>query len=197
MTDEEVRSVSGIVRGYFLNRGVPVEYVDDAVQDVLLALLNAAGTIRCLSAYAIAVARNTRSAAIRSIIRERGTRCDVEAAGKVASGDDLPGIFEHSERRRLADALLLALPRLHRELLWRFYFAEQPVEGICAELGITRKKFELEKSRAKQRLTDRVSARCQASPRKASGPQSLREGAGLMSCQSSSACSPKKLTQAA
>jgi hypothetical protein len=87
MTDADLAAVSRIVRGYFQRR-LPVDFVDDAVQDVLVLLLahqlGHPGEIRCLNAYAIGVARHHRAGVMRRLCRERKD-CDIREARHIAT----------------------------------------------------------------------------------------------------------------
>ncbi len=59
-----------------------------------------------------------------------------------------------TERRQLALRLLRTLPELDRQILWRFYFAEQSPRQICEALEINFTQFRLRKNRAKQRMEE-------------------------------------------
>jgi RNA polymerase sigma factor (sigma-70 family) len=160
LTDEEARTTSKMLRGYFRNRSLPVDCVDDAVQDVLTSILAGPGGIRCLSAYAIAAARNHNAAVWRQVVQQRERHCDLTGADSVAAADNPLRDLEAAERRQTAESFLAArLPARHRELLSRCYLAGESVKEICGAMGITPVQLKNEKHRAKARLAARMGAR--------------------------------------
>jgi RNA polymerase sigma-70 factor, ECF subfamily len=112
-----------------------------------------------LNAFLRQVARNLAIAEHR-----RGSRRE----GPALAADELPAAPEESPLRRLLQNEAAGLVRRtldgmrsprDREVLYRFYIAEEDKERICADLGLSSAHFNLVLHRARERFRQLVSER--------------------------------------
>ncbi len=146
-----------------LRRSVAPEAIEDAVQEVLVVVLEAVrnGDLRDparLMGFVKCVAHRQAVAQIRSaIFRRRRFASTLEEPR--ASQDHSPEmLLTQSERLVRAKKILRVLNGRDREILERFYLHEQPREQICGEMNLTDTQFRLFKSRAIARCTTLASA---------------------------------------
>lgn len=101
--------------------------------------------------------RGTARNLVLAELRRRGRRTRRELGGvEVEAADPSPGALDRLERdedRRRVRRLLaeLSQPR-DRDILFRFYLAEESKPSICAALGIEERQFNLVLFRARQRF---------------------------------------------
>jgi len=154
--DELVRryapGVSVIVRQSIGNRPA----VEDVSQDALALVIAKirGGEVRepeRLSGFIAALARNLAIAYRRKSARG-------ETAGEIEASDAHGGPLAEFLRQERAEAVRQVLremnPARDRQLLHRFYIAEEPKESICAELGLSSLHFNRVLHRARQRFRE-------------------------------------------
>jgi RNA polymerase sigma factor (sigma-70 family) len=130
---------------------------EDIAQDCLLIVLEAArsGGLRHpekLTAFARSVVRHKCAQRVAQLGRER-MRAPEMILNSLHSLDKSPeeGLQLH-ERVCQAKHAIAGLNTREREILGRFYFAEQGPEEICHAMGLTDTQYRLLKSRAKAKV---------------------------------------------
>lgn len=106
-----------------------------------------------LAGFLRATARNLRIADYRKAAR-RQTEGDPEAIAAVADpgGGPLQGVLRDEEVGHVRRLLGEMRNERDRELLYRFYLAEEEKERICADLGLSSLHFNRVLHRARQRF---------------------------------------------
>ena len=139
-----------------LRRRVGDQDFEDTVQDVLFDVLKAikAGQLRqaeAVLAFARSVAVRKSAAFIAAAVAERSRRVEVTDHTTISvRGDDQPeNRYLEDERCQLAKRALMRLKPREREILERFYVAEESEPYICNQMGLTATQFRLLKNRAK------------------------------------------------
>lgn len=89
--------------------------------------------------------------------RKRGRRPTEEAVESVLEpADPSPGVLSRAvqteDRARVRDLLEELNSRRDREILFRFYIAEEPKESLCSALGLSSGQFNVVLFRARQRF---------------------------------------------
>lgn len=109
-----------------------------------------------LSGFVAGLARNLAIGYFRRLRRREGPRA-VSAQERPAAAER-PVALDRllaQERADLARRVLADLPaRRDREILWRFYVAEDEKEAICADLGLTALHFNRVLYRARERYRE-------------------------------------------
>jgi RNA polymerase sigma factor (sigma-70 family) len=139
-----------------LRRRVGDQDFADAVQEVLLDVLKAikAGHLRqaeAVLAFARSVALRKSAAFIAAAVADRSHRVEVTdyTTMSVRVDDQPENKYFEDERRQLATRALMRLKPREREILERFYVAEESEPYICNQMGLTATQFRLLKNRAK------------------------------------------------
>jgi RNA polymerase sigma-70 factor (ECF subfamily) len=146
----------------FLQRRLGTQDVDDRVHDVFLIVT---GTIRRgelqhperLMAFVRTVLYRQLNLAIGDVIRGRDRSGGVEETAHLTAVEPTPEqLAIASQKVTLMTDLLREMGDRDFEVLSRFYLREQRPEKICADMELTQVQFQLLKSRAKARLTNRM-----------------------------------------
>jgi RNA polymerase sigma-70 factor (ECF subfamily) len=148
------RGVSVILMRATGQRWMMEDLVQDTFQLVLEKLRR--GELRCperLSAFICNIARNLAIDCFRRTARhERAER--EQPLHSPASPDPLQEVLA-AEKASIVRRMLNELnPARDREVLYRFYIADQDKEQICAELGLTSLHFNRVLFRARQRYKE-------------------------------------------
>jgi RNA polymerase sigma-70 factor (ECF subfamily) len=109
-----------------------------------------------LSGFVAGLARNLAIDHFRRLRRREGSRPVSEHDGPAAAEPPaaLEGLLAR-ERADLARRVLADLPaRRDREILWRFYVAEDDKQAICADLGLSALHFNRVLYRARERYRE-------------------------------------------
>ena len=143
------------VRFYLLRRGA-ADRVDDLVHEVFVRALTAIRTSRPqrLVPYVLGIAKRVASESLADVMNSRLNR---PLLSQDAVADRTPELLRREQERR--DLLLAALRELSardQELLMRFYVRDQAPAEICGAMNLTLDQFRIIKSRAKQRLTNKL-----------------------------------------
>jgi RNA polymerase sigma-70 factor, ECF subfamily len=143
---------------------VAAQDVDDVLHGAFMAIVAAvqSGAVRepeALIGFARTITARRISERIRSYVRDRNHRSsDGKEVERAIGSTDLQSEYINNERREQMRKCLQQLSPRDREVLHRFYLLEQPKEQICAEMNMTETSFRLAKSRAKAKLTQKVTA---------------------------------------
>lgn len=132
-----------------------------------------------LAAFLIRTADNLFIGHARKVAR-RKTEADSEAASVVQVPAGQHDDLARRERAQFVRRLLSELePERDRELLFRFYLAEQLKEQVCAELGLSPDHFKRALYRARQRFKDLLERSSKRGRLRAAGrpwrPRDLRQ----------------------
>jgi RNA polymerase sigma factor (sigma-70 family) len=104
-------------------------------------------------AFSQTVARRLVAAWIIAAIRSRKRLVSIDLAGHMQVYEDSPEtMLLDQERSELLEEGLRMLGTRDSELLTRFYVLGQPIQQVCADMGLTENQFRLFKSRAKAKL---------------------------------------------
>jgi RNA polymerase sigma-70 factor (ECF subfamily) len=142
---------------FFLARHVPPCEIDDQVQEVFLIVVRAIrrGVLRDperLMGFVRTVATRQAAECINRVSRLRTREipvADYDAAFEVKDQGKNPEEYAlERDRMREAAGVIAALPARTREILERFYIAEETMPDICRTMSLTRTQFRLLKSRA-------------------------------------------------
>jgi RNA polymerase sigma-70 factor, ECF subfamily len=148
------------VYGYVRHRLVPrVHLVDDVVQEVFLAALNALSTFQgtsSLRTWLIGIARHKVDDVYRRLLRAPETLADFEADNEGPPADE-PAMEEivDTARARLKTRTVLALmpERYGMVLAWR-YWEQRSTREIAEAIGTTEKSVERMLARARARFKE-------------------------------------------
>jgi RNA polymerase sigma factor, sigma-70 family len=142
---------------FLLARNIPAEDVDDQVQEVFMALIQAVrrGSPRdaaALPAFAQTILRRS----IANIYRGRAMRIRVEVdspAFEIADGtlNSLELILRQEQIQELERALAGLSPE-ERDVITRFYMREEPPKEIRGSMGLTDTQFYVLKTRGRKKL---------------------------------------------
>jgi RNA polymerase sigma-70 factor (ECF subfamily) len=133
--------------------------VEDLCQDVLTMALQKvrAGAVRDPDRLSGFVAGLARMLVIEHF-RKQSSRAAIEAKGPRPSGEVAPTVVDHllqQERATMVRAVLAELESdRDREILFRFYIAEEDKETICRDLSLTPLHFNRVLFRARKRYRD-------------------------------------------
>jgi DNA-directed RNA polymerase specialized sigma24 family protein len=136
---------------FLLKRALNPDDIDDQVRDVLMIVLRAirVGDI-CepaqLTHYVYATVKQ-QIAKFDCDARSHLHRTEIDVVGP-------SNAFLGAQGQAIAMQVLESLPKLHREVLSRFYLHEESPEDICRSLKLTETAFSLIMSRARARLTE-------------------------------------------
>lgn len=156
---EELYRAFGWLRTTIAKR-IGAQDAEDLYHDVIVAVVKAIrkGGIRDaerLPAYVKGVVRHLLSARLRRVIEFPSVPLPSWHPALTVRSTQREEMIKR-EYRDVARSVLDALKDRDREVLMRFYIDEQDPGVICADLGLTENQFRLIKSRAKERLTERV-----------------------------------------
>lgn len=144
---------------FYLCRQLGHEDLDDRVHDIFLIVVDAIlrGELRepeRLMGYIRTVVRRQTAVIIGSTMQIRKEEVELEHEEGVPDERCNP---EESIMREqqvlLLKEMLEGISDRDREILTRFYLDEEPVEEICARMGLSNTQFRLLKSRAKARFS--------------------------------------------
>jgi RNA polymerase sigma-70 factor, ECF subfamily len=93
---------------------------------------------------------------VKNRVKARMLVSDDYVGANITAEDNLDNNLLRSEQRAVMVRALETLKPLDREILERFYVREQDAETIQRELTLTDTQFRLRKTRAKQKLTEKV-----------------------------------------
>jgi RNA polymerase sigma-70 factor (ECF subfamily) len=158
-----------------LVRGIEPQSVEDRLHEILMIVLEAIrrGELRepgRLMGFVKTVTRRRVVAHIRIAAFQRRRFVTVDHVEPAAPAEQNPeGCAARQEQLDRARGVLRRLSARDREIIERFYFAEQAPEQICREMKLTETQFRLCKSRA--------IARCFHLVRNGAAPASLADRA--------------------
>lgn len=174
-TEQWERIVHGILRGdraaqdelyqvferpvrFHMSRYLPGQEVTDKIHDTFVTIVSAivSGQVRDarrLPGFVWTIVHRQVAGYMEDARRSES----LDAQTQVAHGQNglaaERGLLR-AEQRQLALRLLRRLPEVDRQILQRFYFAEESPRQICEALGINHTQFRLRKNRAKQRMEE-------------------------------------------
>jgi RNA polymerase sigma factor (sigma-70 family) len=154
----------------FLRRRLGTQDVDDRVHDVFLIVTGAIrrGDVRhpeSLMAFVRTVLYRQLNLEIGEVIRRRTRSGMIEETAHLTAADPTPEELSIADQKAtLMKQILREMSERDFEILSRFYLREQPAEQICAETGLTQVQFQLLKSRAKARLSERIHKKLKLNP---------------------------------
>jgi len=156
---EELYAVFSRGIRYFLLRSLGPEDLDDKVHDCFVVVVQAiqSGHLRepeRLMGFVRTVVKRQIAGCIDVAVNQRRNRADFDdIIDSVAErGRDPERAAIAHQRAETARKVLDGVSRRDRDILQRFYVAEQSQEQICAEMGLTYNQFRLLKCRAKARF---------------------------------------------
>jgi len=173
-SDPAVEELYESLRGihFLLKRQMGPDRAEDAYHNLIINLVVdiKRGAIRkaeCLPAYAMTIARRKVVQHIEEVVHER-QNVDVDSAFWLtsAASENPEQVVLRSERKAIADRVLLSLSPRNREILIRFYLDGESEEEIRAAMDLTQTQFRLLKSRAKQRYAALVQERMRPTRRR-------------------------------
>jgi RNA polymerase sigma factor (sigma-70 family) len=143
---------------FFLMRQLGDDDLLDKVHDIFLTVAQAirAGKLRDPERLIPFLTTVTRFYTYNQIDRRMHRRKRLEALEDVNPPDprmNLERTAYAKERNAIAREILGSMPRRDRDVLERFYLAEQSKEQICDEMNLTPTQFRLLKSKAKATFT--------------------------------------------
>jgi RNA polymerase sigma-70 factor, ECF subfamily len=149
---------------FLIHRKLGPQDVDDVLHVAFLTIVEAirAGKIRepeALLSFARTIVNRQIAETIGSYIHRR-THAALdgrEVENKIARTDLYSDYIAREQQEHMLKCLQ-QLSHRDREILHRFYVLEQPKEQVCAEMNMTETSFRLMKSRAKAKLTQRITA---------------------------------------
>jgi len=144
---------------YFLLRKLGPKDVDDRVHDVFLIVVDSIrnGELRDperLMGYVRTVVKRQIAASIADAVNRRNTEVDYEdnLFSLADSREDPEREVEAHQREEIARRVLETVSGRDREILYRFYVQEQPMEVIMEQMDLSYNQFRLLKSRALTRF---------------------------------------------
>lgn len=146
----------------FLQRRLGTQDVDDLVHDLFVIVVETIrrGELRepeRLMGFVRTVLNRQLSVGISRLVRKRETSIELELAINLTTAEPTPEQRAASQQRvAIMRQVLEKMSKREREILTRFYLHEESPEHIQKEMGLTSTQFNLMKSRAKARLTERV-----------------------------------------
>jgi RNA polymerase sigma factor (sigma-70 family) len=151
---------------YFLMRQLGDDDLLDKVHDIFITVAQAihAGKLRDPERLIPFLTTVTRFYTYNQIDRRMHRRKRLEALEDVNPPDprmNLERTTYAKERNTIAREILRSMPRRDRDVLERFYLAEQSKEQICDEMQLTPTQFRLLKSKAKATFTKMGARRLQ------------------------------------
>jgi RNA polymerase sigma factor (sigma-70 family) len=154
----------------FLRRQLGPQEADDRVHNVFVIVVRAIrnGELRepeRLMGFVRTVLNRQLGLAINNIIRTREHNLQLDSARNLTVADPSPE--EHALEIQKVQLMKQALAELNDrefDVLTRFYLREQSPEQIQHEMRLTATQFNLLKSRAKAKLTDRVRKKLARNP---------------------------------
>lgn len=144
---------------YYLCRQLGPEDLDDRVHDIFLIVVDAIlrGEVRepdRLMGYIRTVVRRQTAVIIGSTVQVRKEEVELEFdAGLPDERSNPEQSIIREQQILLLKEMLEGISDRDREILTRFYLDEEPVEEICARMGLSNTQFRLLKSRAKARFS--------------------------------------------
>lgn len=144
---------------YYLCRQLGPEDLDDRVHDIFLIVVDAIlrGEVRepdRLMGYIRTVVRRQTAVIIGSTVQVRKEEVELEFdAGLPDERNNPEQSIIREQQILLLKEMLEGISDRDREILTRFYLDEEPVEEICARMGLSNTQFRLLKSRAKARFS--------------------------------------------
>ncbi|MDX2000223.1 MAG: sigma-70 family RNA polymerase sigma factor [Thermoanaerobaculia bacterium] len=105
-----------------------------------------------LAAFLAGLARNLAIADFRRQRAHPATELDAVPEPEAAVPDPLDTALRRDEARRVRQLLAELEPERDRQVLFRFYLAEEPKERICADLGLSSLHFNRVVHRARERF---------------------------------------------
>lgn len=181
---------STVIRFQFLRQFGPMD-ADDMAHDTFLAVVISIqkGALRepeRIMGYVRTIVRRQVAAQIDDNVKARRNRADFDSAMTLCDRDPNP---EQSAIKRQKEALtariLHSLRSRDREILARFYLAEQTPDEICRELGLTGTQFRLMKSRALSRFGELARGVLEPSGRQAAAVVATGPSGPLPACAAS------------
>lgn len=144
------------VRFYLLRHGAG-DNIDDLVHEVFVRAISAirtrSGPTR-LPAYVLGIAKCVAADGLSDKIQARSNR--PLRSHSVIENNTPELLRRERERRELLLAALAEMSERDREVLIRFYIKDQTAANICSAMDLTADQFRIIKSRAKQRLMNRM-----------------------------------------
>lgn len=143
---------------FYLCRQLGPQELDDKVHDTFLVVVQAIrrGELRepqRLMGFVRTIVRRQVAAHIDKVVHSRREQVELDPGIRLADPREDPeakAIFR--QNTELIHRVLSELNDRDREILTRFYLAEQSQEQICSEMGLSETQFRLLKSRAKARF---------------------------------------------
>jgi RNA polymerase sigma-70 factor (ECF subfamily) len=143
---------------FYLCRQLGPQELDDKVHDTFVVVVQAIrrGELRepqRLMGFVRTIVRRQVAAHIDKVVHSRREQVELDPSIRLADPRDNPeesAIFH--QNTELIHRVLNELNDRDREILTRFYLAEQSQDQICTEMSLTETQFRLLKSRAKARF---------------------------------------------
>jgi RNA polymerase sigma-70 factor (ECF subfamily) len=158
--DELVRRYARGVSGIIARAGCDPAMIEDVCQDTLRITIEKVrrGDVRepdRLSGFIASLARNL----VITHFRKSGTRdarllIDSPGDGSMEPANQLQRLLEEEQAQMVRKVLSEMSSERDRQVLYRYYLAEEDKERICADLGLTAVHFNLVLFRARERFRD-------------------------------------------
>jgi RNA polymerase sigma-70 factor (ECF subfamily) len=158
--DELVRRYARGVSGIIARAGCDPGMIEDVCQDTLRITIEKVrrGDIRepdRLSGFIASLARNL----VTTHFRQAGTRgprvlIDSSGDGPIEPASQLQRLLEEERAQMVRKVLSEMSSERDRQVLYRYYLAEEDKDQICADLGLTALQFNLVLFRARERFRD-------------------------------------------
>lgn len=150
----------GLIRGVARHRGVPLDSLDDVVQETLLSVHRVRHTYdpaRSYDAWLAAIASRRAIDALRSHGRRSRHEADAEhAIDRVPGGDDASAASERAQGGRLLRAAIAKLPPGQREAVEQMGLKERSLAEASVETGRSTGALKVNLHRALKTLRDRL-----------------------------------------
>ena len=143
---------------YYLCRQLGPQDLDDKVHDSFLIVVQAIrrGDLRepdRLMGFVRTVVRRQIAGHIDVAVQARRQQVDLETGHGIADVQlDPEKVAMNREHEEIAGKVLKGISKRDREILTRFYIAEESQDEICSQMNLTETQFRLLKSRAKARF---------------------------------------------
>jgi RNA polymerase sigma-70 factor (ECF subfamily) len=158
--DELVRRYARGVSVIIARAGCARSMVDDLCQDTFRITIEKVrrGDVRepdRLSGFIASLARNLVIEHFRRVnVRDPRTPLDTSDASSIESASQLQRLLEEEQAQMVRKVLAEMHSERDRQVLYRYYLAEEDKERICADLGLTSVHFNRVLFRARERFRD-------------------------------------------
>jgi len=158
--DELVRRYTRGVLAIITRAGCPRWMIEDVCQDALRMTIEKVrrGDVRDpdrLSGFIASLARNLVIEHFRGVVmRDSRPLLDAPGASSMESASQLQRLLEEEQAQLVRKVLAEMSSERDRQILYRYYLAEEDKERICADLGLTSVHFNRVVFRARERFRD-------------------------------------------